>query len=265
MSALHPFEKHRFRAAAPYYLQGRPPYAPALIRRLAQVCRLGRESRVMDLGCGPGQLARALAPFVGAVTAVDPEPEMLRIAASSGAEEAANIRFIEASSKDIAPAWGRFDLVVIGRAFHWMDRLLTLQLLDQVIVPGGAVALLGTDHPQVPDNAWVEAFDSIIDRLSAGDSARAKRKSSGWQSHEAVLLGSAFSRLERIAAWERRQTPLKTFLDRARSLSSVSGKIEELAGKAALELHAALAPYSTEGTISEVVESKATIAWREAG
>jgi protein-L-isoaspartate O-methyltransferase len=67
MSAPIPFEKHRFRAAAPYYLQGRPAYAPALIRRLVQVCALDRNCRVMDLGCGPGQLAHALAPFVGEV------------------------------------------------------------------------------------------------------------------------------------------------------------------------------------------------------
>jgi hypothetical protein len=159
--------------------------------------------------------------------------------------------------------FGRFALVVIGRAFHWMDRPLTLELLDRAIVLGGAVALLATDHPELADNAWLNAFNGVIDRLSANDLARAQRKSSGWQSHEAVLLRSAFSRIERISAWKRRQTPLETFVDRARSLSSVATKAGELAGDFGRELRAALAPFLAEGTIAEIVESKATIAWRE--
>jgi SAM-dependent methyltransferase len=265
MNAPIPFEKHRFRPAAPFYLQGRPAYAGDLIRRIVQLCALDRSARVMDLGCGPGQLARALAPFVAEVVAVDPEPEMLKIAARGAADaRIVNIRFIEASAQDIGPAWGRFDLAVIGRAFHWMDRSQTLRLLDQVILPGGAVALLGTDHPEVADNAWRALFNGVIDRYGASDSARAHRKSPGWQSHGAVLLLSAFCRIERISVWERRRTPLKNFVDRARSLSSVAAKAGELAGDIADELRAVLAPYAAKGEIAEVVESKATIAWRAA-
>jgi 2-polyprenyl-3-methyl-5-hydroxy-6-metoxy-1,4-benzoquinol methylase len=68
----------------------------------------------MDLGCGPGPLAHALAPHVAEVAAVEPEPEMLKIAASSAPANIVNICYIEASSVDIAPAWGCFDLVVMG-------------------------------------------------------------------------------------------------------------------------------------------------------
>jgi hypothetical protein len=44
MSLPIPFEKHRFRAAAAYYRQGRPAYAPALIRRLIQISALDRDT-----------------------------------------------------------------------------------------------------------------------------------------------------------------------------------------------------------------------------
>src|SRR5262245_4898832 len=75
-----PLEPSRFRTAAQYYLRGRPPYAAGLIRRVVQLCGLDATHRVLDLGCGPGQLALAFAPFVGQVVGIDPEPEMLRIA-----------------------------------------------------------------------------------------------------------------------------------------------------------------------------------------
>ena len=109
---------------------------------------------MLDLGCGPGQLALALAPHAGEVVAVDPEPEMLRIAAENAAAAGLKIRFVEGSSADIGPELGRFHLAVIGRAFHWMDRPRTLERLDGLIEPGGAVALLRTRNPELPDNAW---------------------------------------------------------------------------------------------------------------
>jgi len=131
--ATIPFEKRRFRTAAQHYLQGRQPYAPALFQRLMQLTGTGPKSRVMDLGCGPGQIAVALAPHVGEVTAIDPEPEMLRVAAENAAAAHSKICFIPGSSDDLGPALGRFRLVVIGRAFHWMDRARTLQRLDGLI------------------------------------------------------------------------------------------------------------------------------------
>jgi hypothetical protein len=48
------FESHRFRTAARHYLAGRPAYAPTLMRRVAELCGLREDHRLLDLGCGPG-------------------------------------------------------------------------------------------------------------------------------------------------------------------------------------------------------------------
>ena len=261
-----PFAKRRFRTAAQHYLQGRQPYAPALFQRLMQLTGTGPKSRVMDLGCGPGQIAVALAPHVGEVTAIDPEPEMLRVAAENAAAAHSKICFIQGSSDDLGPALGRFRLVVIGRAFHWMDRARTLQRLDGLIEAGGAVALLGTREPELPDNAWVKAYDTLIERYAADDKTRRERKSPDWLRHEAVLLDSPFSRIEMIAVLERRLTPLERFVDRALSMSSTSAaRIGEKTAALAAEVRSTLAPFAVEGMIREVVRSGATIAWRPGG
>jgi len=148
---VFPFEKRRFRTAAPHYLQGRPPYAARLIARVAALTGLAAAHRVMDLGCGPGQLAHAFAPYAAQVVAIDPEPEMLRIARD---QAPANVEFIEASSYDLSPHLGQFHLVTIGRAFHWMDRTDTLRRLDGLTDADGAVAFFSDSHlePDIPGN-----------------------------------------------------------------------------------------------------------------
>src|SRR5262249_42306997 len=157
-------------------LLGRPPYPAALIRRVAQVCGLAGTSRVLDLGCGPGPLALALAPLVGEVVGIDPEPEVLRVAREEAVRAGLRIEVREGASDDLGAAPGVFRLVVIGRAFHWMDRQQTLLGLDQLIEPEGAVVLFDDNHPKVPDNRWVETFDRLIDHHAGADPARAARR-----------------------------------------------------------------------------------------
>ena len=253
----------RYRVAAQYYLRGRPPYAPALIRRVAQLCGLNPAHRVLDLGCGPGQLARAFAPLAGQVVAVDPEPAMLEIARQETARAGLSIDFREGSSVDLGPALGAFRLVVIGRAFHWMDREETLRRLDGLIEPGGALALFGDDHPAVPDNRWCKAFDRLIERYAEGDAAHTSRRAPHRLHHEGVLLDSPFCHLERHSVIERRRTPLDSFADRALSLSSVShGQRAERADDVARDVVETMAPFAQDGLVTEVVESQALLAWR---
>jgi hypothetical protein len=131
--------------------------------------------------------------WLGSVTAVDPEPEMLRIAAADAREAGFDIRFIEGSSYDIGPALGRFRLAVIGRAFHWMDRADTVQRLDGMIDADGALALFGDRHPELHENAWRAVYNAVLDKYSADDTARRQRKGAAWVEHESVLLASPFS------------------------------------------------------------------------
>src|ERR1700741_876400 len=107
------FQPHRFRSAAPHYLAGRPAYAPRLIRRVARFVDLAPDDRVLDLGCGPGMLAGAFAPLGGEGGAMDPEPEMLRIAAAEFGS-AGRTSFVRGSSYDLSPELGSFRLVTMG-------------------------------------------------------------------------------------------------------------------------------------------------------
>jgi len=128
-----------FRTAAAYYPRYRPGYSPALIARLVEATGVDRESRVLDLGCGPGTLAIPLAAHAREVVAVDAEPEMiaqLRRAAPS------NVEVVEGRAEDVDERWGSFRLVTMGRSIHWFDAQLVLDNLSR-ITP--AVALCADD------------------------------------------------------------------------------------------------------------------------
>jgi SAM-dependent methyltransferase len=255
---------HRFHTAARFYLKGRPAYAPLLIRHVTLLCGLAPRHRVMDLGCGPGQLAVAFAPYAAEVVAIDPEPAMWAAGAALAAGAGGTIRFVEGSSADLGPHLGRFRLVVIGRAFHWMDRADTLGRLDALIEPGGAIALFGDRHPELPQNEWQPPYRDIIRRYSADDPVWSTRRSPDWLRNEPFLLDSPFPSLERVTVIERRATPVETFVDRALSMSSTSpGRLGAAKAEALTEeIRDLMTPHAQDGVVTEVIESVALIARR---
>lgn len=253
-----PFTPERYGSAAAHYERGRVPYAAALIRRVAEVTGLGLQHRVLDLGCGPGPLARHFAPLVREVVAIDPSPEMLGEARTL-AGQAANIRFIAGSSYDLDPAMGRFHLVVMGRSFHWMDRVDTLQRLDGLVEPAGAVALFGDTAPAIPANAWRKTWNDIRGRYEPDTGPH--DHDPHWIRNEAILLASPFARLERFGVVERRAIDVETLVDRALSMGSTSpAHLGENMPAMVEEIRAALADVR-----EEVVETAALVAWRRSG
>jgi SAM-dependent methyltransferase len=258
-----PLLQRRFRSAARYYLSGRPAYSSLLIRRVVELCGLNATHKVLDLGTGPGQLAMAFAPFVGEVTAIDPEPEMLQIAREEASSRHFKINYIQGSSYDLGRQLGPFQAATIGRAFHWMDRAATLNLLDVIMESNGAVVLFDDSHPEVPENTWHNAYKKVIERYSEDDIERQKRSSPEWPKNEAILLDSPFHEMERISIIERRLTAVERFTDRALSLSITSR--ERLGARAddlASEIGDLMASFALNGVVTEIVESAALIARR---
>jgi SAM-dependent methyltransferase len=250
-----PFDPDRYRSAAAHYERGRVPYAPALIRRVAEVTGLGARHRVLDLGCGPGPLARSFAPLAREVVAIDPAPEMLA-AARELAGEATNIRFLAGSSYDLNPELGHFHLVVMGRSFHWMDRVDTLRRLDWMIEPAGALALFADSAPAVPANAWRKIWSGIRQQYEPNTGPH--EHDPNWIRHEAILLDSPFARLERFCVIERRAIDVETLVQRALSMGSTSpAHLGEKMATMVAEIRTALADVR-----EEVVETSALVAWR---
>lgn len=186
-----------FKGTAWYYARYRTPYPDSFFDLLVRMFGLDGTGRLLDLGCGAGQIAVPLAPHFEEVVAMDPEPEMLgelaRVASEVGAK---NIRLVEGGSgdlEDLRDGLGIFRLATLGSCFHWMDRESTLASLARMIIPGGGLVVAGMGSFWTNDAPWCMAVKETVKRW-LGEERRAG--SSTFQElverHETIIDRSRF-------------------------------------------------------------------------
>jgi SAM-dependent methyltransferase len=253
----------RFESTVPYYARFRPRYPAALFELIAARRGLDGRGRLLDLGCGPGFIAIAMAPYFAEVIGVDPEPAMLDAARQEAQRAHVALTLVAGSSQTLGPELGAFRMATMGRSFHWMDRDATLATLDTMIEPGGAVALLGERLLDAPENGWRAAWEIVARKFTAPRAHRRHWSNPAWERHETVVLRSPFSVVDRVTVSGRRTSSLDDLIGRAYSMSSTSiaflGERREAFER---ELRAALLEFSPSGTFDEMVESEALLASR---
>ena len=97
---------------------------------------LGRDDRVLELGCGTGGTALRLAAHAGEIVATDFSPGM--IAQAEAREGAEKVRFLAADAFDPRLEPGGFDAVMAFNLFHLVRDLPALiGRAGQLLAPGG--------------------------------------------------------------------------------------------------------------------------------
>lgn len=251
-----PPESRPFRGTVAYYERYRLGFPQRLIARLADLIGLKAGDTVLDLGCGTGMLAIAFARLGMAVTAMDPEPDML--AAAGRAAETAGVTLIlmQGGSADLTPRMGPFRLAVMGRSFHWMDGSATLDVLDRIVTPDGGVALFHDAHPPVRENDWFKTLCNVQNKY------RQERRG-GHRRYEPFLFASAFSQLDGLSVTIRQELMAEDILGRAFSMSACSPeRLGEAGEEFAARLSAALRELAPDGKFIEVAELVAVLARR---
>ena len=89
--------------SAPYYVRGRPPYAPGLADALKRILALDGQGRLLDVGCGPGIVTLPLAHLFTEAVGLDPDPGMLAEGARRAADAGiGNITWVRARAEGLA-------------------------------------------------------------------------------------------------------------------------------------------------------------------
>jgi ubiquinone/menaquinone biosynthesis C-methylase UbiE len=106
---------------------------------------------LLDLGAGTGLATLSiLGEFpIGSAHLVDPDPRMLAVAERDLLGKIPEIEFQCARSDDFRLPVGRFDLVLIGSAWHWMDAGKTTQKLETALEPGGSLLVFESQFPKL--------------------------------------------------------------------------------------------------------------------
>jgi ubiquinone/menaquinone biosynthesis C-methylase UbiE len=260
------YEPRRFRSTVPFYATYRVPYPEALVAFVAERCGLAPGRPVLDLGCGPGQLAAAFARLGCTVTAMDPEPDMLAAAAGHAAASGVPINLAQGSSFDLGSRQGPYQLVAMGRSFHWTDRDATLRVLDGIIDPSGAVVLFDDRRVATPGADWPSLLHNLSMEVVPHRMAQRRQSNPAWEPHESVLLRSPFRHLTLHGMTVARKLSADDIVGLAYSKSITSPEaLGEQREAFEQRLRAGLNRIAPGGLFNEIVEVRGLVARRIQG
>lgn len=183
-----------FKGTAQYYAKYRIGYPKELLDSIAAEFHLDGTGRLLDLGCGTGQLAIPLHARFEEVVGVDISAEMIAEAKHQAQQASVtNIRWIQMPVEQISPELGRFRLVTCGSSFHWMNREEVLRRSYGLLSPEGGIAILGGRSFWGGEQEWEQAVVRVVKRW-LGEERRAGKGvfPKSLERHEEVVARSAF-------------------------------------------------------------------------
>ncbi len=183
-----------FDTMADDYERHRPTYPDELIDLACQAGALAAGDRVLEIGCGTGQLTRSLVARGLAVTAVEPGQNLISLAAHA----APGVEFVNRRFED-AELSGRFLAAFSASAFHWVDPEVSWRKAARCLAPGGLLALLQYCGVRDPETA---ADDDALMAALAGAAPEIAATWPAPRELETILAGAEKRRANVSEVWE---------------------------------------------------------------
>ena len=156
--------------------------------------------RVLDIGCGTGRAAAALAERGSRVWGVEPEPEMAALAR----ERLSTVKVAPAEQLPFKDGW--FDRALMWLVAHLVDRPRAFAEARRVLAPDGRLAI-ATFHWDYFDGHWLGGFFPSLEEIDraqfskTGDLVR-ELEAAGFASVSHTRLGQRSS-VDRESALQR--------------------------------------------------------------
>lgn len=186
-----------FDEIADEYDRHRPVYPEALLDHACDVATLGAGDRVLEIGCGTGQLTRDLLARGMRLLAIEPGDRLIALAQQNLGDKD-HVEFVNARLEDVPLPREHFQAVFSASAMHWIDPDLSWQKAADALAPGGTLALIqyfGLNDPRSADDqqALLDAIAKVAPEFAAS-----------WPTYreiEAILAGVHERRSNVSAAW----------------------------------------------------------------
>lgn len=157
------WDKTLFGGTARYYRAGRFPYPPEVATALQEELGLDGSGRLLDVGCGTGEIALLLAPLYDEVVGLDADEDMVAEAREEARRQGrTNTTWVTARAEELPLDLGTFRTATFAQSFHWMDREQVAATVFEMLEASGAWVHVDTkthrgaasdeplSHPQPP-------------------------------------------------------------------------------------------------------------------
>jgi ubiquinone/menaquinone biosynthesis C-methylase UbiE len=166
----------------------------AIIQSFARFVALPPNSRVLDVGCGPGSLARHLARDGHTVTGIDADPLMID-RAQYLATEVSGVAFEVGDVRNLRFEDATFDAALATNVIFLLpDPLAGLRQMTRTVKPGGLIAMLNPSSKMSVAVAEAQADEHKLEgmaRVSLVNWARAAEANRRLSVEEAKALFTA--------------------------------------------------------------------------
>lgn len=154
--------KQRFTNRVENYVKYRPDYPNQIIDYLSQQIDLDSDDQIADIGSGTGILSKLFLDNGNYVYGVEPNANM-RAAAIEYLSPYTNYSSVLASAEDTELETDSIDVIVVGQAFHWFERLKTKTEFKRILKPFGWVVLLWNTRDKTTD--FGKAYHELLTKF----------------------------------------------------------------------------------------------------
>ena len=157
-----------YKNIAEIYATSRPPYPQQIFTMIIEKLSTNARKTYIDLGCGTGELLFPLSHYFENSFGIDPDEDMLRVAADKMQKiNIKNAHLIHSTSENYLTKLQEnnlLDLVTAGRSFHWMQQELVAQEVYKRLKNGGMFVLLGEADGGIwkKTTPWAQEVHKII-------------------------------------------------------------------------------------------------------
>lgn len=145
--------KDHFSKGSGNYATYRPSYPLDLVNELAYLCPT--QNRVLDCGCGTGQLSVLLAEIFEEVIATDASSAQI-----AKAKKKDSVIYRTALAEQSGLADESVDLITVAQAAHWLDLDKFYKEVERIARPNGILALItyGVLHVEGAIDTLIQQF-----------------------------------------------------------------------------------------------------------
>ena len=169
------FDPELYRGTHKHYAKYRPGVPKEVIDVIVEHFDIKPTDRILDIGCGTGQVALAMEGKCGEMVCLDSDPEMLIQAEKATKNSKIKLAWINCRAEDLGEIkknLATFKVATICRGFHWLNQKQVLNDLGDLVDEDGGVAVFSDRSLWTGQEEWQQAVKKLVQKY-LGEERRA--------------------------------------------------------------------------------------------